>query len=155
MPWPISRTRKWRKFYKEMYGRLKPEGWTPKPTVEPAYRRPSISERFAMWNLAASGMSARAIGVQLFRDHHTVLRHLDPERGKQLALDLALHGKRGAAREMVQRLGNDAEFAARVEQCIATFERWANFERTRIATIADACLSRSFRARGFTTYRAG
>jgi hypothetical protein len=143
MPWPISKARKWRKFNKELYGRRKPDGWTPNPVVQPAYRRPSLDERFVMWRWAAQGLSARAVARRLGRDHHTVRRHLDPERGALLAVDLAIHGKRGAAREMVRHLGDAAAVSANVEDCLATFEAWVTWEQARIDRIANACLTRS------------
>jgi IS30 family transposase len=108
----------------------------------PSYTRPDFDERFAMWRLAGEGHSAREIGRQLGRDHHSVRRHLERHRGEGLALDLALHGKRGSAREMVQRLGNEHDFATEVEKFIATFEAWVKVEQRRIDEIANACLTR-------------
>lgn len=70
-----------------------------------------------------------------------MLRHLERDRGEVLALGLALTGERGAARDMVRRLGSEPEFAAEVEKFIKNFEDFVLFEQRRIDNIANACLT--------------
>lgn len=64
-----------------------------------------LREQLRIWRLAEQGYSARAIGRQIRRDHHTVRRHLQSERVQLLAMKLALIGQNRKAREMGERLG--------------------------------------------------
>jgi hypothetical protein len=130
---PDFKTRKWRRFLNETVGRRRADRLL--GVAEPKYRRPSYQERLAMWRWAGLGASARQIGRHLRRDHHTVSRHLQPDWGEALALELALAGRRLDAREMVARLGSQGTFAAQVEEFIRTYDAWRRAEGARVASL--------------------
>ena len=118
-PWRISRDRQWRKWRVAVFGRL---GRPRQPRPEPKFRRPSVIERLAFWELAEKHVSARQIARQVGRDHHTVLRHLSPVRGQALAFQLALRGYRRQALDLAARLG-PAEHVTEVTDMCAELDR--------------------------------
>jgi len=62
-------------------------------------------------------MSARATARWFDRDHHTVLRALEPRRVESLAKDLALEGREAEAIELATQLG-DPELLAWVRDVL-------------------------------------
>jgi len=89
-----------------------------------------------MWRYANCGLSARAIGRKLGRDHHTVRRHLQPARGEELALNLAIYGRGAEARELVALLGGSPELGMEVENAIQASRAFIKSERERIEALA-------------------
>lgn len=139
--WPQSRARKWRKFWTALRGRRNHVAPSQsKPT--PRYQLANLEERLLMWRLSDAGLSARAVGRRIHRDHHTVLRHLQAEWGEDLALSLALRGMADEAREMAWRLKESNTIGSDVEKFLATHRAWITFERDRVNRIADEVLTR-------------
>ncbi len=62
-------------------------------------------------------MSARAIARRFHRDHHTVLRALEPRRLESLAADLAFKGREYEAVELATQIG-DPKLLAWVERIL-------------------------------------
>ena len=120
MPWRQSRRRRFRKALVALYGRKpprRPPGWQPRPQRVRAYTRPCSDERLEYWRRSREGMSARAIARWFDRDHHTVLRALEPRRVEDLAKDLALKGREAEAIELATQLG-DPELLAWVRDVL-------------------------------------
>lgn len=142
--WRQSKARKWRRFWFALHGRrrLVRGRAASSASREPAYRRPDHDQRLEMWRLAGDRMSARSIGRRLGRDHHTVRRHLQAERGQDLALWLGVSGRAVEAREMLARLGSTDEFRMEVEWVIQTYLAWSTREREKLKAIASAVLHR-------------
>ena len=63
------------------------------------------------WWASRNGLSARAIGRRFGRDHHTVLRALEPDRVAGMAERLALAGRECEALELATQLGDPALLA--------------------------------------------
>ena len=120
MPWPQSRRRRSRKAFVAIFGRKQPSrpaGWQPKPKRVPTYTRPGYSERLQYVRLSEEGWSAREIARWFHRDHHTVLRGLEPQRLEHLALNVAFRGWRYQAITLATHIG-DPRLLARVEQIL-------------------------------------
>lgn len=126
-----ARKSKWRRVLVDLYGRRRAARMLGER--EPVFEHTSDNERLAMWRWKGLGVSDRQIARHLRRDHHTVHRQLEPDRGVDLALSLALAGRRLDAREMVLRLGSPEGLAEQVESCLQNVAGYIRFEREREA----------------------
>ena len=97
-----------------IYGRRKPTrppGWHPKPKRVPSYTRPDLWERLDYVRFADRGWSARKIARRFGRDHHTVLRALEPRRVERLAMALGYRGLERLAIDLATQIGDPALLA--------------------------------------------
>lgn len=130
---PKPRRGDWNAFWRAVRRR------TPRPPTAAAirakrrhrlYTRPKRDEQFLIWRLASRGFGQRKIARCLGRDHHTVARHLERERGEDLALELAFKGRLQDAREMVQLLNGPESLAEQVEEYYGVYLQLRESVRT-------------------------
>ena len=144
MPWRQSRNRRFRRACVALLGRKsprRPPGWQPRPKRVPAYTRPGVDERLDYLDHAERGWSARKIARRFHRDHHTVLRALEPRRVEGLAKDLALKGRDWQAIELATQIG-DPKLLAWVRDVLrVVLDLQGRQMQTLNETLADGGLS--------------
>ncbi len=115
----------------------RPPGWQPRPKRVPAYTRPGVDERLAYVEYSGRGWSARKIARRFCRDHHTVLRALEPRRLESLAKALTFEGREHEAIELATQIG-DPELLAWVRDVLRVVLNIQGRQLQNVAVTLDA-----------------